>query len=463
MKQTKASVERAAVCAALVSYEKNGSSANTTALQKKMLDEHPEMDERQRAFAVRLFRGCVERRSQLDAVAAPYIQRKPAKHRILIGCILRMGIYQICFMDSVPDSAACNECVELARESGAPESTGFINAVLRNIIRNRPEVLPDELETMPEWIRKMWEAEYGKERTEAIIRALLAPRPLTVRISPLLSDTEQEQLIRTFGGRGITVRKAAWLDGVYYLEHTGDIRRLPGFREGSFTVQDEASMMPVIAAAPGPSDTVMDICAAPGGKTIQAAQLLLKMNRDDPARCAEHVRAFDISPKKTALIRENAVRNKVADVIRIGIRDALKDDFEQNEDPEVKMCDVLICDLPCSGLGVAGRKPDIKYRVTMEDIRQLAGMQRKMLAAGIPYLKKGGTLIYSTCTISRQENEENARYISEELGLVPDPLTPYLPGGLFTEEELEAGTNSIQLMPDTHHTDGFFIARFRKP
>ena len=122
------------------------------------------------------------------------------------------------------------------------------------------------------------------------------------------------------------------------------------------------------------------------------------------------------------------------------------------------MCDVLLCDLPCSG-----RKPDIKYRVGMEDIKQLSGMQKKILTASIPYLKKGGTLVYSTCTVSREENEDNARFIENELGLVPDPLTSYLPHGLFTEEERKDGTNCLQLMLDIHHTDGFFIARFRKP
>ena len=455
-------MERAAVCAALVSYE-SGSGVNTTVLQKKMLDEHPEMDERQRAFAVRLFRGCIERRSQLDAVAAPYIRKKPGRHRTLIACILRMGVYQILFMDSVPDSAACNECVELARQFNAPESTGFINAVLRNIIRSKPDTMPDDLDTMPGWIRQMWEETYGKERAADMIRALLAARPVTVRFSPLLSDDEQADLVRIWKERGADVRKAHWLEGAFYLEHAGDIRMLPGFEEGSFTVQDEASIMPVLSAALKPSDKVMDVCAAPGGKTVQAAQILLELNSGDTERCREQVRAFDISEKKTALIRENAARCKVADVIRTGIRDALQDDFTEKADPQTDMCDVLLCDLPCSGLGVTGRKPDIKYRVGMEDIKQLSGMQKKILSASIPYLKKGGTLIYSTCTVSREDNEENAWFIEHELGLVPDPLTPYLPHGLFTEEERKDGTNCLQLMPDIHHTDGFFIARFRKP
>jgi 16S rRNA (cytosine967-C5)-methyltransferase len=225
--------------------------------------------------------------------------------------------------------------------------------------------------------------------------------------------------------------------------HTGDIRRLPGFREGFWIVQDESSQLACSLLKITGKETVVDVCAAPGGKALACAERLGGNGK---------VRAFDLYPQKVERIRENAERMKLSARVDAEVRDA---SVPRPEDAD--SADVLICDLPCSGLGVIGRKGDIRFRLQPSDLDALSALQKKILSASAGYLRRGGELLYSTCTIDRLENDGVADYIEKELGMEPVRIGDRLPAGFPGVDG-----NRVQMTPDLQGTDGFFAALFRR-
>jgi len=449
--------EREVVLLALLSHGKNNTFSNV--LVKRTLDDCGDMSQVERAFIKRLLEGVIERRTQLDAVIARFTGKPAAKLHPAILQILRMGIYQIYYMDAVPDSAACNEAVRLARRHAPARLSGFVNGVLRNVARERAAGKKDtalmqddetrmrdleESYSMPAWIIRMWEAELGKEQTIALLASLLEIRPVCARFCrPGSAGAARGRLIHRLRAAGALVEEGRWLSDSFRLRRTSDLRKLPGFSEGLWTVQDESSMLAVTAAGLRGEETVFDVCAAPGGKTFLAAEKLLKGGGK--------VYAFDLTRRKTDRIREGAERLLLSNIV-VQERDA-RLVFPEDEGK----ADVLLCDLPCSGLGVIGKKRDIKYRASMEGILELQKLQREILRSAVRYLKKGGILLYSTCTISSAENEDNADWIEQTLGLQPEGLGPFLPADIPGIQG-----NRLQLLPHIHGTDGFFMARFRK-
>lgn len=408
----------------------------------------------QRSFIKRLAEGTIERRIEMDAVINHFSTTPVRKMDRTVLCILRMSVYQIMYMDSVPDSAAVNEAVKLAKRNGRIKLSGYVNGVLRNVVREKESGALSERTkkqpmsvrySMPQWIVSMWKQQLGAEQTENLLKALMQVRPVCIRMDERLSEQDRAGLITAFTEAGVHVRRGHFLD--YCLELTGTpvISRLPGYREGLWAVQDESSMLAAEAAGLHDGDQVYDVCASPGGKTMHCASKLAVLGDKG------HVYAYDLSASKAKQVTDNVARMKL-DNVSVSIRDAGKAAGALKE-----KADVLLCDVPCSGLGVMGRKRDIKYNVTKTALIQLARLQRKILRASVDMLKPGGTLIYSTCTINRGENEENALLIENELGLVPDDLAPFLPNGI---EGIHG--NCLQLRPDVHGTDGFFIARFKK-
>ena len=467
--------EREVVLLALLSHEKNGTFSNV--LVKKTLDDCAGMSTMEKAFIKRLLEGVIERKTELDARIEHFTGRSVTRLHPVVHQILRMGIYQICYMDSVPDSAVCNEAVRLAKRRGPARLSGFVNGVLRSAARqaassegscdvflsdkggvNSPcgEKDPaDQLKalslknSMPEWLVEMWSDQLGMEETEKLLDALMEIRPVSIRLSGRLSDEERERLLEQLRSAGVTVDAGKWLADCRYLRRTSDLRKLPGFTGGQWTVQDESSMLAVAAAGLTGGETVFDVCAAPGGKSFLAADRLMALEKE----CGRSgkVFSFDLTKRKTDLIREGAERLGLFN-IETAERDA-RQFFAQDEGK----ADVVLCDLPCSGLGVIGKKRDIKYHASMEGLASLQDLQRQILTSAVRYLKKGGVLIYSTCTINRAENQDNAAWIGKELGLQPEDLTPYLPAHIPGIQ-----SNMIQLLPHVHGTDGFFISRFRK-
>lgn len=369
-------------------------------------------DKTERAFLTRLVEGVVECRIRLDYVIDRFSKTKVRKCKPMIACLLRMGCYQILFMDGVPDSAACNESVKLAKKHGFAGLSGFVNGVLRTIAREKERIsYPDTgknpvqaysvLTSTPEWLVEKLIKDYGYEKAQRILQASFDERKISVRLNRACieagGDTVEgyREKLKT---SGICVEAGAYYEGAWLLSKYDFVHKIPGYKKGYFTVQDESSMCAVAAAGIQADDFVMDLCAAPGGKTTAAATYA-KNGR---------VLSMDIAQEKLARVEENIEREHLENV-EIVCQDAT----EYLEKYEGK-ADVVIADLPCSGLGIMGRKNDIKYRVQPSQIEALVELQHTILQNACRYVKPGGTLLYSTCTITPEENNcQTARFLQE--------------------------------------------------
>lgn len=447
-------------------------------LVKAVLDKFTYLDERDKAFYKRVTEGTLERQLELDYYLEYYSKLPLKKMRPLIRCLLRMSIYQLLYMDAVPDSAVCNEACKLAAKRGFQSLKGYVNGILRTIARQKEHLpMPEEAKepvrflsvkySMPEWLVELWLDEYGWKITETILQGLLEVHPVSLRFQSGMSEGERKIYCDRMRALGAKLSQNPYLSGMYLLERAGGeegIRSLPGFEEGIWTVQDVSSVLAVAAAGIREGDFVADCCAAPGGKCILAGELL----------GGGRVLARDITEEKVALMEENIRRMRAAN-IETQIYDATCTDENL-----IGTADVVLLDVPCSGLGVMGKKRDIKYQITKGKLKELSELQKKIVKSCAPYVKRGGTLLYSTCTIHREENQEMVRFLAEELGFVPASLEGVLPEKLWerkkeiesdmrragkdpsaglTEEENAA---CVQLLPGYMEADGFFIARFRR-
>lgn len=417
----------------LLEIEKNKVFSNQ--LLKAVLDKYDYLDVQDKRFIKRLAEGCIERRIELDYYLNQYSSVPVNKMKPLIRCLMRMGVYQIVYMDKIPDAAACNEAVKLALKRKFVNLKGFVNGVLREISRNKESLpMPQESNireylsvkySMPEWIVEMWLKEYGKEDTEVLLNALAGIHPVSVRFSGRLSEEQREEYVAAWKEQGVIAKASDIVPYVYSLESVDGISGLKGFDKGIFTVQDVSSTLCVEAAGLKETDIAMDICAAPGGKTMLAAE-----------KCTK-VLARDLSEKKVDLIVENIERMGLTEKVETEVWDATVAD-----DTKKEFADVVFMDVPCSGLGVMGKKRDIKYHVTPETLESLVELQKQIIESSWQYVKKGGVLMYSTCTIHREENQDMSRFICEKYPFV-------------LEEEK-------QILPGFAEADGFYFARLRR-
>lgn len=371
-----------------------------------VLDKYHYLSKQDRAFITRLSEGTIERIIELDYILDCFSKTPVRKMKPVIRNILRMGVYQLKYMDSVPDRAACNEAVRLAEQKGFYGLKGFVNGVLRNTARRLNQVVYPDPDTdlvqylsvrysMPHFIVSNFLDMYGLERCERILAAFLQERPLTVRTE--LTRISTEELKTRLRQQGICLHEVPGPSYAFGISGFDSPDEIPEFNEGYFYVQDTASMAAAELAGPKPGDTVIDVCAAPGGKSLHCFSL---MNGNGM------VEARDLTERKTNLIRENFER-MFPDQSGWSVTEA---DASVFDPASVGRADVLIADLPCSGLGVIGTKPDIKYRVTPESIRELAGLQRQILGTVHSYVRPGGVLLYSTCTMTKEENEDNTAW-----------------------------------------------------
>ena len=459
----------------LLTLEREGDYSHR--LIKSVLDKYDYLEARDKAFIKRLTEGTLERQLEMDYYLDSFSSLPVRKMKPLIRCLLRMSVYQLLYMDAVPDSAACNEACKLAAKRGFGSLKGFVNGVLRRIAGQKNSLpMPDQGRepvrylsvkySMPEWIVEMWLDEYGKNITETLLEGLLEIHPVSVRFSTLMSGGERDRLCGDMRKSGMEMTPSPYLPYLYLTGgYTENPASLPAFSMGKCTVQDVSSALAVEAAGIKEGDFVVDVCAAPGGKSLLAAE----------KAGSGKVLARDVSEEKISITEENISRMG-AENIEVQIFDGTRTD-----EALLGRADVLLLDVPCSGLGVMGKKRDIKYRIARENLGELQKLQRQIAAASAGYVKKGGTLLYSTCTIRREENEDMVRYIVQELGFEPVPLEAVLPknviaiknhlkdrmkeagkepGAGLTEEEAGA---CIQLLPGYMKADGFFIARFRRP
>jgi 16S rRNA (cytosine967-C5)-methyltransferase len=403
---------------------------------RNVLDKYRYLEKQDRAFITRLSEGTLERMIELDYVINQFSKTKVNKMKPVIRAVLRSGVYQLLYMDSVPDSAACNEAVKLAVKRGFSGLKGFVNGVMRNIARNREHIVWPDMQkepklalsvkySMPEWLVERFMEQFGTQRCVHILEAFLEKRPTSVRVDTGIRPVEQ--VAESLKQQGITVQRDENLPYALLLSGYDTLDEIPEFEEGLLYVQDTASMMVVEYADPKPGDFVLDVCAAPGGKSIHAASKLSGTGM---------VEARDLTEYKVEMIRDNIERCQVPNM-RAKCHDALVFDEQMKQ-----KADLVIADLPCSGLGVIGTKTDIKYNASEEKIRELAKLQRQILDVVQCYVKPGGTLMYSTCTITPEENQENVAYFTEK----------------YPEFELEM---MRQFLPD-EGCDGFFIAKLHR-
>ncbi|MBR0411018.1 MAG: 16S rRNA (cytosine(967)-C(5))-methyltransferase RsmB [Eubacterium sp.] len=442
---------REAALDTLVDMEQTGKLSHIATGETLMrLQFAPKQD---RAFYTLLCEGTTEQRIYLDYVLDRFSRTKMKKCRPLIRNLLRLSAYQILFT-GVRDAAACNEAVKIARKRGFGSLSGFVNGVLRSLVREKAKIkLPDRQKdhelylsvrySMPLWIVKMFCGRLGPEVTEKMLVSFAEARPVTIRTN--LSKINPEKLSEELKTSGLVVEEAPWFSTAFYISGYDYIGKIPAFRRGCFSIQDISSMLPVSLADLSPGDTVVDLCAAPGGKAFHAADIV---------GAGGQVIARDLTEYKTELIKENNDR--------IGYHQ-IKTEVWDATIPDKRLfgkADLVLADLPCSGLGIMGRKNDIKYHISPGQLEELAALQRKILAASWRYVKPGGQLIYSTCTINTGENEENVRWIRENTPLksvsIEDKLPPDLKGRTGPE-------GYLQILPGIDKGDGFFAAKFILP
>lgn len=360
---------------------------------RDVLDKYQYLSKQERAFLTRLTEGTVERMLTLDYVIDQFSKTKVKKMKPLIRELMRLSVYQIMYMDGVPDAAVCNEAVKLARKRGFSGLSGFVNGVLRSVARGWKDVTFQNESvrySVPEWIIDGWNADYGRDVTEKMLEAFMQPAKITVRTNT--QKCTPEELKDRLSQEGVTVEAIEGISNAFALSGFDYLAGLGSFQDGWFYVQDISSMTVAHAADPKKGDYIIDVCAAPGGKSSHLAELL------DGSGMVE---ARDLTEYKVGLIEENILRHDLHNM------KAVQQDATLFDEASVEKADILICDLPCSGLGVIGRKSDIRYKMTAEKAHDLAVLQQEMLDTVWKYVKRGGKLIYSTCTIHKEENEDN--------------------------------------------------------
>ncbi len=414
---------------ALLKLERNKSYSNITL--DAALSEY-RFDSRDKAFISALFYGVIERQITLDFQLSGHLSKPLKKLKPEVLVILRMGAYQILFMEKVPSSAAVNESVKIAKSKGCSFASGLINAVLRQIDKNGL-ILPQEdtaeylsvKYSCPLWLIEKWTGEYGKENCIGILENTLGNPGIYIRVNTL--KTTARELIGIFSKEGVIAEECYLPDALKIKLGGNDIESLDSYRKGLFHVQDIASQLCALALDATEGDTVFDMCSAPGGKAFTLAEAMNNTGK---------LYAFDIHKHRVELIMRGAERLGIT-TIRGKTGDATE------FDASLGLADKILCDVPCSGLGIIRRKPEIKYK-SPDELEALPEIQYKILSNAARYLKSGGRLVYSTCALSKAENEDVCdRFLAENSDFYP----------------AEAYRT---LMPHTDGCDGFFIGILHK-
>lgn len=414
-----------------------------------------QLEKQQRAFINRVVSGTIENQIKIDYIINQFSKVKTKKLKKPILYILRISVYQIFYMDSVPDNAICNEAVKLAKKRKLGSLASYTNGVLRNIMRNKELIkYPSEKNSpfeflsieysIPLWLINYLSKQYSYDELKNIcIESNRIPN-ITIRCNNI--KIPEKEMLKSLKMENVEVNEGSIICYAYKISGFDKIADLKSFQKGYFQIQDESSMLVAEVASPEENNVILDLCAAPGGKTTHIAQLL---NNNGT------IYSRDISDDKLEKIYENCKRLGIENVV-ISKNDATV--FDENLQNEV---DIVIADVPCSGLGIISKKPDIKYNVTEEGIRNLINIQRNILDTASDYVKEDGTLIYSTCTINKEENIENIRYfLDKHSNFILDDIK-------FDEDKVDKSlitfeNKCIQLLPNSNISDGFFIAKLKR-
>ena len=397
------------------------------------------------ALCSRIVYGVLQNQMLLDFYLAAYCSQKPDHLQPPLLNILRMGAYQILYLDKIPDSAAVNESVELAKIMKRGQASGLVNAVLRKVSKNKQALpaLPDRDEVTalslryshPKWLVRRLLALLGREEAEAFLAADNAPAPITVQVNPL--RTTAQALLERLEAEGVSARMHPWVPDCLELTGTGGLTALPAFREGDFLVQDPAARLVSAVADIQSGERVLDVCAAPGGKSFSAAFAMKDQGR---------IVACDLHQNKLQRITEGARR------LGLTCIETQAADGPVNRPEWRDAFDTVLVDAPCSGLGIIRKKPDTRYK-RANDLFSLPVIQSEILDNAASYVRPGGVLVYSTCTILPEENEQ-----------VTDAFLAQHPDFSMEPFSLPVGETDgrITLWPQRHGTDGFYICRMRR-
>ena len=402
------------------------------------------LDEVDSAFVSALVYGVLESSFTLDYQLAANLKQPLKKLKPQVLTVLRLGAYQLLFMDKVPESAAVNESVKLIKANCCSFASSLVNAVLRNVAK-KGLCLPDESDktfyysvrySFPQELVKFWIKSYGEENTVGIMESCSGRPPLIVRANTL--KVTADELTSTLKNEGIESKSSVVTDSLE-LGKCGSVERLKSFADGLFHVQDAASQFCIAALDPQPGETILDLCAAPGGKSFTVAE---RMNNTGK------IIACDIHNHRLDLIKSGAARLGITNIECI-----VNDAAVYNEN--LPMADRVLCDVPCSGLGIVRRKPEIRCK-PLDTLKELPPVQGKILDTASRYVKKGGTLVYSTCALNPKENENVCKSFLESHPDFKSKLPSFACEGMFIRDGF------ITLMPHINGTDGFFIAVFER-
>lgn len=400
--------------------------------------ENSELDERDKKLCSMLYYGVIERLITLDYIISQLTDRPVQKIDSVVMNILRIGIYQILYADNIPDSASVNESVSLVKSFKKSSASGFVNAVLRKFIRNNKDyAVPRDIlisssikySIKTDFIESLI-ADYGIEKTDILLSDALETPPVTVRLNNLKENPEK--ILDNIGAEKINI-----IPDCYRLKN-GNVKSFDEFKKGYFHVQDLSSQLCCMALNPSENDRVLDLCSAPGGKAFTMAEMM---------KGKGEIYAFDLHKKRVELIKNGAERLGISN-IKAMTGDAMI--FNENLPKFSK----ILCDVPCSGLGVIRRKPEIKYK-NFRDFERLPDIQYKILENALNYLETGGELVYSTCTLRKAENDNIVEKLLEN--------HKEMEGISFLEYLGEPfGSYKASVFPNYFNSDGFFISKFRK-
>ena len=407
-----------------------------------------ELPARDAALVSALVYGVEERLYTIDYQLSLYLKQPLKKLKPEVLAALRLGVCQLLFMERIPSSAAVCESVSLVKQNGCAFAAGLVNAVLRKVSDAGiclPEQEADALQMLsirysfPEWLIEKWLNAYGRENTLSILEACMAPAPLTVRVNTL--QTTAEKLTVLLRLDHVAAHAAADVEDALVLDRAGAIERTKAYQDVLFHVQDISSQLCCKALDAQPGETVFDLCAAPGGKSFTVAERM----RGEGSVCS-----FDLYPSRTALIEQGAARLGITSVYP-----AVADASCYNE--AYGKADRVLCDVPCSGFGIVRRKPEIRYKPQGE-VDKLPDLQYLILRNAARYVKKGGRLVYSTCTLNPEENEAVClRFLQENASF--RPVAPDLPEQLNARKD---DNGFFTLFPEAGGRDGFYIAVFQE-
>lgn len=429
---------------ALLKVHRDGAYSNLAV--DSLLKENSGLDERDKAFVCNLVYGTLDRLMLIDYNLGLYLNQPVRKLKPELHTILRMGTYQLLFMDKVPSRAAVNESVNLAKVNKSSFAASLVNAVLRRVSDNGLR-LPEGDEkdpsflsikySCPEWILSLWIDAYGFENAVALAEKALEAPNVVIRANT--TKISADELIWKLAEEGVISEKTTVAKDALILSNTGSVEDLEAYKEGLFHAQDIASQICCMALDPKPGETIFDMCSAPGGKAFTIAETMENKGI---------VRAFDVYQSRVELIKGGAERLGLENVFSY-----LSDASIFNEN--YGLADRILCDVPCSGLGIIRRKPEIRFK-SRNDIDNLPELQYRILCNSVKYLKDGGRIVYSTCTLNPKENSDVCdRFLAEHPEFSAVEIMPDLPR--YSDND-----KYLTLMPHIHSTDGFFVAAFCK-